>query len=242
LDAAGAAYIFTRSGSTWTQQAKLTASDAQIIDHFGYSVSISGDGSYVIVGAKTEDGGAGNPIENAGAAYIFTRSGSTWTEQTILRAPDATLFNNFGRAVDINSDGTYVVVGSPYENTVADLSGAAYIFTRSGSTWTQQAKIKASDAAYNDWFGESLAINPSATVAVIGALNNNGERGAAYVFTRSGSTWTQERKITASDGAQYDHLGNSVSMSSNGAKVIVGAHDDDDDGVSSGAAYIYEAG
>ena len=248
LNFAGAAYIFSRSGSTWTQQAKIVSSDLEAGDQIGLSVSINGDGSYVIVGAHGEDTGG----SLAGAAYIFTRSGSTWTQQQKIQASDATNFYQFGRAVDINSDGTYAIVGSTYEVTWPGPgeSGAAYIFTRSGSTWTEQAKIKASDAASFDWFGEQVSINSDGSYAVVcaqekdlvtGSSYPNKNHGAVYIFSRSGSTWTQERKITASDIQPYDLFGYSLSMSSNGAKVIVGAPEEDTDGTNAGAVYIYEA-
>ena len=141
---AGAAYVFTRSGSTWTQQQILVSSDLQASDQFGASVSINSDATYAIVSAKAEDGGAGNPIADAGAAYIFTRSGSTWTEQAILRASDAQASDSFGIIVSINSDATYAIVGASGEDGGAgdpnSQAGAAYIFERSGSTWTQVRK------------------------------------------------------------------------------------------------------
>ena len=245
LTSAGAVYVYVRSGSTWTQQAKLTASDAQTQDEFGYSISISGDGSYVIVGARAEDGGVGDPLSNAGAAYIFVRSGSTWTQQAKLVAPSPASNTNFGRAVDINSDGTYVMIGTPYEQTVAPATGAVYVFTRSGSTWTQQAKIEASDAQTNDWFGSSVAINPDATYAVIGAtLLGGGRGGAAYIFTRSGSTWTEQQKIQSSDIQADDFFGRlGTSINSDGTYVTVTAFDEDggvgDPLTNAGAAYVF---
>src|SRR5210317_2340349 len=146
---AGAAYVFTRSGSTWTQQAIITASDAQANDNFGYSVSINSDGSYVVVGSAFEDTGG----YNVGAAYIYSRSGSTWTQQTKLTASDASYNNRFGNSVALNSDGSYLVIGAYTAND----TGAAYVFTRSGSTWTEQQKIQHNEAnMYTDYFGWSV--------------------------------------------------------------------------------------
>ena len=245
----GAAYVFTRSGSTWTQQAKLTASDAQASDFFGYSVSISSDGTYAIVGAYLEDGG-GN---NAGAAYIFTRSGSTWTQQAKITANDSQADDNFGWSVSISSDGSYAIVGARTEDTGGSNAGAAYIFTRSGSTWTEQQKIQSSDKEASDFFGYAVALNSNGTHAIVGALledggagNPLGNAGAAYIFSRSGSTWTEVKKLTASDAQANDQFGKSVSISSDGSYAIVGARDEaggvGDPLSSSGSAYIYEAG
>ena len=239
---ARSAYIFTRSGSTWTQQAKIQSSEVQANDFLSESLSINSDGTYVILGAPNEDGGAGNPIANAGAAYVFTRSGSTWTEQAILRASDPSAQNYFGQSVSINPDATYAVVGSSGV-------GAAYVFTRSGSTWTQQAKIVSSDLQAGDQYGISVSINSNGTYVIVGANYEDGgagdpatNAGAAYIYERDGSTWTQIRKLTASDTAANDHFGTSVSTSSNGSYVIVGASGSDTQATNAGAAYIYKAG
>jgi hypothetical protein len=158
-------------GPDWASATEsiITASDAQVLDYFGWDVAINSDATYVIVGAQREDGGAGNPISDAGAAYIFTRAGSTWSQQAILRASDAQASDYFGDSVSINSDGTYAIVGAHLEDTGGSNAGAAYIFTRAGSTWSQQAKIQASDAEANDVFGESVSINSDGTYAIIGA-------------------------------------------------------------------------
>ena len=123
-DSAGAAYIFTRSGTTWTQQQKIQASDKQGGDFFGISVSISEDGNTAIVGAANED--------SAGAAYIFTRSGTTWTQQQKIQASDKQGGDFFGISVSISEDGNTAIVGAANEDSVS----ATYIFTRSGNSWT----------------------------------------------------------------------------------------------------------
>jgi len=229
----GATYIFTRSGTTWTQQARLVASDAQTSDNFGYSVAISGN--TVVVGARYEDPGA---ISDAGAAYIFTRSGTTWTQQAKLVASDAQASDNFGWSVAI--DGDTVVVGAYLEDpsAISD-AGSAYIFTRSGTTWTQQQKIQASDAQATDWFGHSVAIDGD--VVVVGAHLEDtvaASAGAAYIFSRSGTTWTQQSKIQASDPENSDWFGWSVAI--DGDTVVVGAEREDTVGADAGAAYIFK--
>ena len=232
----GSAYIFTRSGSSWTQQQEIKASDAAPGDYFGYSVSISSDGNTVIVGA---------PIDNstAGSAYIFTRSGGTWTQQQKITASDAAADDYFGWSVSISSDGNTVIVGAYKEDNTATDAGSAYIFTRSGSSWSQQQKIIASDAAYSSGFGYSVAISGDGNTAIAGAYIDDpggvGNAGSAYIFTRSGSTWTQQQKITASDGANSDLFGSSVSISSDGNTAIVGAWRDTVTYTQQGSAYIF---
>ena len=227
---AGAAYIFTRSGSTWTQQAKITASDAATGDYFGYSVSLSADGSTALVGAYQKS-------SDTGAAYIFTRSGSTWTQQAKLTASDTAVSDYFGWSVSLSADGSTALVGAAYKSSY---TGAAYIFTRSGSTWTQQSKITASDAAADDLFGWSVSLSADGSTALVGAHNKSSGTGATYIFTRSGSTWTQQAKITASDAATGDYFGVSVSLSADGSTALVGAYQEDPGNISNaGSAYFY---
>jgi FG-GAP repeat len=230
----GAAYVYTRIGTTWTQQAKLTANDAAASDLFGISVSINGDTA--IVGASLGNGSAG---VDQGSAYVFTRSGTTWTQQAKLTAADAAASDQFGVSVSINAN-TAIVGAFRHDGTAGTDQGSAYVFTRIGATWTQQAKLTAADAATFDFFGNSVSINGD--TAIVGAHLNDGtagaDRGAAYVFTRIGTTWTQQTKLSASDGATNDHFGISVSI--NGDTAFVGA---EFAGVTAstnqGAAYVY---
>ena len=228
--ASGAAYVFTESGGVWTEQAKLTASDAGDSDWFGFSVAI--DSTTVAIGAHGEDSAGAF----SGAAYIFTESGGVWTEQTKLTASDAESTDQFGYSVAI--DGTTVAVGTPEENGSGTDRGAAYIFTESGGIWTEQAKLTAADAGDSDWFGVSIAID-GATV-IVGAYGEDGtgtDSGAAYIFTESGGVWTEQAKLTAADAESSDIFGLSVAIAS--ATIIVGAPYDDDAGTASGAAYIF---
>ena len=227
----GSAYVFTRSGTTWTEQAKLTASDAAASDNFGRNVDIHNETA--VVGAYWNDD-AGS---NSGSAYVFTRSGTTWTEQAKLTASDAETNDRFGNSVAISDDS--VVIGAYTESGIGASSGSAYVFTRSGSTWTEQAKLLASDTEAGDQFGGSVAMNGD-TVAV-GATSNDdagSSSGSAYVFTRSGTTWTEQAKLTASDAAASDLFGGSVAM--NGDTLLVGATLNDDAGSSSGSAYVFD--
>jgi len=229
--ASGSAYVFTRSGSTWTQQQKLTASDAAAGDGFGWSVSVWGDTA--VVGASSNDD-AGSA---SGSAYIFTRNGSTWTQQAKLTASDAAEGEFFGCSVSVSGD--TAVVGAQGNTAMLSRPGSAYVFTRNGSTWTQQAKLTASDAAAGDLFGDPVSV--SGDTAVVGAYGNDDAgswSGSAYVFTRSGGVWTQQAKLTASDAAADDWFGISVSVS--GDTAVVGSDWDDDAGRNSGSAYVFK--
>ena len=162
----GAVYVFVRSGTAWSQQAELTASDGAPGDEFGWSVAISR--STVVVGA---------PIKNSavGAAYVFVRSGGAWSQQAELTASDGTPRDEFGLSVAIS--GAAVVVGAPGKNSS---TGVAYVFVRSGTAWSQQAELTASDGAPGDFFGFPVAI--SGATLVVGAFGKNSSAGAAYVF------------------------------------------------------------
>jgi len=205
-DYKGAAYVFTRSGSSWTQQAKLNPTDGVPGDHyFGWSVFVS-DGT-ALIGAYGYKG-------LQGAAYVFTGSGSSWTQQAMLTAPDGEQGDNFGYSVSMSGDTALIgAYGCNYGR------GAVYVYTRSGSSWTQQAKLTASDSTAMDNFGFSISV--SGDTALIGAYGCNSFQGAAYVYTRSGSSWTQQAKLTASDGATFNYFGYTVFVS--GDTALIGA-------------------
>jgi microcystin-dependent protein len=223
----GAVYVFTRSGTSWVEQAKLIASDANSMRLFGTSISISEDGNTIVVGTPRLD-----PFFNVydgGVAYIFTRSGTTWTEQAKLIANDMTVYDYFGQSVSISGNGNTVIVGaySKNANMFSQSTGAAYIFTRSGSTWTEQEKLVASDPAWYDYFGKAVAISADGSTAFAQAANEdtspNNDNGAVYVFTNSGTSWTEQAKLLASDAASYENFGNSISASEEGNTVVIGS-------------------
>ncbi len=226
----GSVYVFVRTGSTWTQQAKLVASDAAAGDQFGASVAISGDTA--IIGANQDDDG----FAQSGSAYVFVRTGSTWTQQAKLVASDPGASDLFGQAVAVSGDTS--VIGARNDDAGSD-SGSAYVFVRTGSTWSQQAKLTASDAGAVHQFGASVSVD--AQTIVIGAYSAPSVAtpgsGAAYVFVRSGSVWSQQTKLTSSDAAAGDRFGFSVAL--DGDTAIVGASLNDDAGASSGSAYAF---
>jgi hypothetical protein len=230
----GSAYVFTRSGTTWTQQAQLTATGGSAGDQFGYAVALTGDTA--IVGAYLDDVGANT---DQGSAYVFTRSGTVWTQQAQLTASDGAAGDNFGFSVAVSGD--TALVGAWADDVGANVDqGSAYVFFRSGTTWTQQAKLTASDGAPSDRFGNAVAL--SGDTALVGAfiddVGPNTDQGSAYVFVRSGSSWTQQAKLTASDGAPTDKFGNTVALS--GDTALVGAYFDDiGPNANQGSAYVF---
>ena len=151
-----------------------------------------------------------------------------------ITASDGAAYDFFGESVAISGD--YAVVGAAYDGDHGASSGSAYIFKRNGTAWTQEAKISASDGAAEDFFGWSVAI--SGDYAVVGAYGAGTWSGSAYIFKRDGTAWTEQAKITASDGAVDDNFGWSVAIS--GDYAVVGAYLDDDAGLQSGSAYIYD--
>ncbi len=222
----GSAYVFVRNGTNWTQQQKLTASDAAISRSFGNSLSIDGD--RVIVGASAEN-------FNRGAAYIFDRSGTNWTQQQKLTASDGANGDLFGDSVSIN--GYTLIVGSSGDTISSNIGqGSAFIFVRNGTSWSEQQKLTASDGGRGYNYGNSVDL--SGDTAIVGAfrttVGSNGVQGAAYVSVRNGTNWTEEQKLTASDGSHSHQFANRVGI--NGNTIIVGSHGAD---ANRGAAYIF---
>ena len=171
--------------NTALEQAKLTAADAAAGDRFGWSVSMDGD--YAVVGAYNDD----DRGTNSGAAYIFKRDGTTWTQQAKFTAADAAAEDQFGWSVCLNGD--YAVVGANCDDDLGNNSGSAYIFKRVGTTWSQAAKLTATDVAAGDRFGFSVSINGD--YALAGAFQNDDhgtDSGSAYIFKRNGTTWSQQ--------------------------------------------------
>ena len=230
----GSAYVFKRSGTSWTEEAKLTASDGEASDFFGRSVSISGD--YVVIGC-TYDDIDGN--FNQGSAYVFKRSGTMWTEEAYLTAGDGAEADFFGISVSISGD--YAVIGNFYDDVdMYTNQGSAYVFKRSGTSWNEEAKLIAGDGKASEFFGASVSI--SGDYAIVGAEyaeeGGNSNQGSAYIFVRNETTWTEEAKLLAQDGAAGDRFGVSVSIS--GDYAVIGSFYDDVDGnTDQGSAYIF---
>ena len=227
---AGSAYIFVRSGDNWKQQAKLAAPDPEDEDAFGFAVSI--DRNTAIVGVPMDDDGG----RDAGSAYIFVRDGNAWRQQAKLVPQDLVGFDVFGGAVFVHGN-TAVVGASGHSHSGLRFPGAAYVFVREGTTWLEQAKLTADDAASSDSFGKSVALfNDTIIVgAPLADIEGKKDAGAAYVFAREGDTWKQQVKLIRKAERKGDQFGSGVAVAGNLA--IVGAAGVEDAGVGSGAAY-----
>ena len=175
--------------------------------------SVAVDGDTMVVGARLEELPGKT---SAGAVYVYSRndngtpadtSDDFWLEQAKLTASDAMAFDEFGFSVSIS--GETVVVGSRFDDAAGSVSGSAYIFTRGAGGWSQQAKLIPSDAVAGDFLGTSVAI--SGETVVVGSIGDDdagSESGSAYIFTRSGSSWSEQAKLTANDAAADDRFGN----------------------------------
>lgn len=235
--ASGAAYVFTRTGSVYSEQQRLVASDGLTADNFGVAVGLSGDS--VIVGANFARISA---LDAAGAAYVFTRTGSVWSQQQKLVAPTAGELDEYGSDVDI--EGNTAIVGHRNEDSAFANSGAARIYTRSGSTWTLHTTLTAADAANDDFFGITVALEGG--FALVGAYTDDRtgliDAGAAYLFERNQSNvWSQKDKYLASDANTNDQFGFEVALAP-GFGLVGAPLDDNANGVDAGAAYVFNNG
>ncbi len=228
----GSVYVFIRAGAGWTFQQKLTANDGAAEDFFGCAVGISGD--TIIVGANGDDIG-GN--RNQGSAYVFKRSGSAWTQQQKLFAIaiDGLPEDQLGTSVAIS--GETVSVGAPGTD---DARGSTYVFVRNGTTWKQEAKLNANDAAPGDQFGGAVALRGD--TLLVGAsykdIGQNLDQGAVYIFKRTGTTWTRSGRLLASDGGLDDHFGAAIALNEDAA--AIGAPlDDNGNNRNQGSAYVF---
>jgi hypothetical protein len=219
---AGAAWVFTRSGSTWNQQAKLTGSEELGGSLFGTSVALSSDGNTALIGGFGDNG-------HVGAAWGFTRSGSTWTQQGSKLTGGEELGNGgFGISVALSSDGNTALIGGSRDNAEA---GAIWVFTR-GLIWTQQGPKLTGSGEINPpsggGFGQSVALSADGNTALVGGYKDNNFIGAAWVFTRSGTTWTQQgAKLTGgSEATVHGAFGVSVALAADGNTALIGAWED----------------
>ncbi len=235
----GSAYVFVQNAGSWSLESKLVALDAEANDFFGQSVAINLPGDRAVVGAIFDDDGA----FNAGAAYVFARSGSTWIQEAKLIASDPEASDSFGKTVAIDWAGNRVVIGADRKNSNGQNSGAVYVFSRSGTTWSEEQRIVPADNQAGDAFGSSVGFDSGGTRLVASADNDNQgafNAGSAYIFTRSGTLWSQEAKLVPPQLAASDFFGEDVALSALGDRLVVGAQGTDDNGQNSGAAYLFE--
>jgi hypothetical protein len=226
----GAAYVYRRDGDGWTEEAKLLASDGAAGDEFGWAVSISGN--RIVVGAGADD----DQGDDSGSAYVFSYAHGAWTEEAKLLASDGAAGDEFGHAVAVHGD--TVCVGAWGDDDNGPWSGSAYVFHLGVFGWNEDAKLLASDGEDYDYYGVSVSLDADALV--VGAIydDDNGDNsGSAYVYRHDGPAWTQEAKLLPSDGEAHDNFG--VFVSIDGVAIGVGAWGDDDNGGSSGSAYVF---
>ncbi|MEZ4315097.1 MAG: FG-GAP repeat protein [Polyangiaceae bacterium] len=211
-NAAGAAYVFDRAGGAWPERSKLVASGGIAIERFGVRVAISGN--TLVAGAPDDDG-------SVGAAYVFERAGEGWVQQAKLTPTQGHLGDRFGLAVAIA--GNTIVVGSVLaDNDNGVDAGAAYVFRREGASWSEEARLLASDGAAFDTFGTGLAVQGN--TVIVGAPQNDelgDDAGAVYVFTRAQGAWSEEAKLVATGGEAGDRFGGTVDIE--GSTMLVGA-------------------
>ena len=227
----GSAYVYRYNGSDWVEEGpKLTASDGEADDLFGFSVSIAGDKAVIGAYGDSDDG------QSSGSAYVFRYNGNAWVEDEKLTASDAAAFDLFGYSVSIS--GNAIVVGAHGDSDDGPASGSAYVFRYDGNSWVEEEKLTAYDGAEADRFGRSVSISGNKVLVGAFADNDDGANsGSAYVFRYNGNAWVEDEKLTASDGAAVDQFGGSVSISGNTA--VIGAANDDDNGSDSGSAYVF---
>ncbi len=226
----GSAYVFVRSGGTWTQQAKLAASDPGVDDLFGLAVGVDADTA--VVGAPFDD----DLGVDSGSVHVFVRAGTAWSHEAKLTAADGAANDGFGYTVSCSGD--TLVVGSYRDDDGGVDSGSAYVFVRSGTSWSQEAKLIASDAAENDAFGRSVAL--SGDVLAVGAFQDDDagfDSGSVYVFTRSGSAWSERARLGPAPGSARANFGRAVALVD--GTLLVGACGSSDAGIASGAAYLF---
>jgi hypothetical protein len=294
---AGAVYVFTRTGTTWRQQAYIKASNTGEAgtadtfgdgDQFGFSLALSDDGNTLAVGAHAEDSRAAgingdqkdNTATSAGAVYVYSRSGTTWSQQAYVKAGNPDGGDLFGFTVALNADGNTLAVGSYDEGGSARTingavdnnrrgSGAAYVFTRTGTTWAQQAYVKTENAEGGDSFGVHVQLSDDGNTLLAGSLdedclatgvNPSGcdtdqkadqSTGAAYVFVRSGQTWAQQVFLKSTNTMPNDWFGSRLSLSGDGNTAAIGAalegssargingNQKDSSATDSGAVYLF---
>jgi hypothetical protein len=246
----GAVWVFTRSGSTWTQQGeKLTGTGEIGKGELGTSVVLSADGNTALIGGPANNSGVG-------AVWVFTRSGPTWTQQGEKLVGDCTSScanegtgetgeGKFGTSVALSEDGDTAMIGGWDDD---NSKGAAWVFTRSGSTWTQQGEKLVGDCTSScanegtgetgeGRFGVSVALSADGNTALISGLDDNSTRGAVWLFTRSGSTWTEQgEKLTGGGEAGEGEFGTNVALSADGGTALIGGWRDNG---GRGAAWVF---
>ena len=276
---AGAVYVFIRNGGAWVQQGYVKASNTKASYQFGSSVTLSNDGNTMAVGSTGEASSAtgidGNQADasmpGAGAVYVFARIGATWSQQAYVKASNTgekTDGDQFGYSIALSGDGNTLATGAISERSAAtgingnqadksaDGAGAVYVYVRADGKWSQQAYVKPwNTTARGGLFGYSVGLSGNGDTMAVGAYDEERGKGAAYIFTRTGGTWSQQIRLMASNAEAGDSLGCSIAISDDGNTMVAGAFDEDSllrgiqpptegsndaaTDVSTGAAYVF---
>jgi len=230
--ASGSVYVFEQDGTTWSQTAKLRATDAAAGDQFGWSVAI--EGGTAIVGARNAD-------SESGAVYVFEPYRSVWEEQQEIVATDTSVGDQFGYHSALFGDA--LVVGAPRDDDQGDRSGAAYVFRRSPAGWSQEAKLLPGDGTEGDFFGHQVALwENRAVVAAIADDGAGGHLATAYVFEKEGTTWTEQAKLVGGATSTLDLGSFATSVACWDGSVLVGARYHERLGPGAGAVDLFQLG
>lgn len=236
--AAGAVYVYERINGAWQQTSRIQAGDVGEVDLFGYGVSLSKDGTHLAAGSILEDQ-AGT---NAGAVYIFQNQGTSWSQTTKLTATGSDITNDFfGASVSLNENGTLLAVGATEDNNAV---GSVYIFENQNGTWTQTTQLLGPGTS-RVYFGSGVSLTADGSLLAIGARfatpDNLWDAGFVHIYKNENGTWTQISEITASDKEVSDHFGVSVSFTSDGSLLAIGASGQDLPGNSNvGSIYTFQ--
>jgi hypothetical protein len=243
----GGVYIYDWNGSSWIQRGSvLEAADAADSDGFGFSVSLSSNGSILAVGLPNWEGATGT---NIGGVYIYDWSGSAWVQRgSVIEAADAADSDGFGVDVSLSDDGAILVVGSNnWEGATGTNRGGVYIYDWNGSSWVQRGSVlEAADAADTENFGIGVSLSSNGSILAVGATTWEGasgtDRGGVYIYDWSGSAWVQRGSVLEpADAADGDAFGRYVSLSSSGNMLAVGAQTwEGATGTNRGGVYIYD--
>ncbi|MCB9649375.1 MAG: hypothetical protein H6730_22640 [Deltaproteobacteria bacterium] len=231
----GAVYLFTRTATSWVLEAELEPEAPVAGDNFGFAVALDRDGDTLAVGARFMESAGPGGLGQAGAVFVYARTGAGWSLGARVEPSLPEAGSRFGSAVALSDDGTLLVASAPFEDSLARDSGAAFVFAQVGPGWSEQAKLKASNAGETDWFGEALALDAAGDTLVVGSRRERSNattidgdqtddsasmRGAAYVFVRAGTSWSQQAYLKAPD--HYEAwFSTAIALSSDGDQLAV---------------------
>jgi hypothetical protein len=233
----GSAYVFTRTGGGWQQQAKLIPNDNGD-NFFGKAVEITPGGNTVVIGAPRDE----TPNQDSdGSAYVFIRTDEQWQQQTKLIPDDSG--GAFGFSCDVAADGSTAVIGAPFDTNSKD-GGSTHVFTRTDGEWQQQARFAPDDVSGEDRFGRSVGLSADGDTSVTGAVEydslDGADAGLAYVFTRTDGDWQQQARLAPDDSDRFDFFG-FVGITADGNTTVIGAPGDEGAGdrAFAGSAHVF---